>query len=202
MDSGFNGGRLEFDGYEAPGAALPLDGHLSIEALRALNAANDTHAAALPSSSRAAPFVGHAILPVKRGGNIRLPDFVRRTLVARRSPIFLGLHEADSCLVGFTQSWHERITGELSRRHSEDLRGSIGDDRSYARRVFGFCEQIWHAGGSIRLSDWAMATAGISETALVVGIGETFEIWSPEEAQLSSDKTLVALAHSAIKFRT
>jgi DNA-binding transcriptional regulator/RsmH inhibitor MraZ len=186
--------------FKALGHPIATFDNSSLPASNGLSELNRQDAIAQQVLPQSVPFVGHAILPVKRAGSIRLPDFVRRTMVVRHSPIFLGLHDADACLVGFTQSWHQRVTGELSRRHSDDLHGTANDDRSYARRVFGFCEQIWHQSGIIRLPDWAMATAGISDTVLIVGTGENFEIWSPQEAQQSSDKNLVALACSAVKF--
>lgn len=149
----------------------------------------------------AKPFLGHAVVPVKANGNIKLPAFASRVVVLRNLHIFLGLHETDACLVGFDQRWHERVTGELCRRHLAGLDGDPTNKDGYARRIFGFCAEVWRPHEGIRLSEWARAIAGITDTALFVGTGETFEIWSPDEASRSGDRNLVALARSATKFR-
>ena len=68
-----------------------------------------------------------------------------------------------------------------------------------ARRRFGFCQEYYRPEEFIRLPSWGRMIAGIHDTALFVGTGETFEIWSLEEALNSNDRTLMALAHSALQ---
>lgn len=189
------------DPYEAIVAELTLDQRPSLRPRRESAPSVPSGATGTASSALLMPFVGHAIAPVRASGVVRLPEFVRRTLVARASRSYLGLHETDACLVGFGQAWHERITSELGRRQLDRLEGGAVKGSDYARRVFGFCEEVWWPCESIRLSEWARAVASIGDTALFIGAGETFEIWSPDEAVASGQEALVALARSGAKFR-
>lgn len=189
------------DPYEAIVAELTLDPRPSLRPRREFARSEPPGPTGTASSARIMPFVGHAIAPVRASGLVRLPEFVRRTLVARASRSYLGLHETDACLVGFGQAWHERVTSELGRRQLDRLDGGALKGSSYARRVFGFCEEVWWPCESIRLSEWARAVASIGDTALFIGAGETFEIWSPDEAVASGQEALVALARSGAKFR-
>lgn len=150
----------------------------------------------------AVPYAGHCIVPVKANGLVRLPAFVRRNVNSEGPSIFLGLHATQNCLVGSSVRWWQQLTANhASHRDGAEaaLRREIPPPPS--RRLFGFCEEFWRPNEFVKLPSWARAVAGIGNAALFVGMGETFEIWSIEDAMKSDDPHLVALVHSATKLQ-
>lgn len=149
------------------------------------------------------PYAGHCILPVKANGLVRLPGFVRRNVTGEGPSIFLGLHATQTCLVGSSVQWWQQLTLACDpHRFGEDrTRRDIPPPPAPSRRLFGFCEEFWRPNEFIKLPSWARAVAGIANAALFVGTGETFEIWSLEDAMKSDDPDLVALVHSATKLQ-
>lgn len=151
------------------------------------------------------PYAGHCIVPVKTNGLVRLPSFVRRNVSSEGPSIFLGLHAAQNCLVGSSVRWWQQLT---MRCDSHSFNGADPAERrdippppAPSRRLFGFCEEFWRPNEFVKLPSWARAVAGIANAALFVGAGETFEIWSIEDAMKSDDPDLVALVHSATKLQ-
>ncbi|MFL9839461.1 hypothetical protein ABS767_00675 [Sphingomonas sp. ST-64] len=149
------------------------------------------------------PYVGHCILPVKANGLVRLPAFVRRNVNNDGPSIFLGLHATLPCLVGSSVQWWQQLTMACDdhRFDGEPAPREIPAPPPTSRRLFGFCEEFWRPNEFVKLPGWARAVAGIAHAALFVGMGETFEIWSLEDALKSNDPNLVALAHSATKLQ-
>ena len=151
------------------------------------------------------PYAGHCIVPVKANGLVRLPSFVRRNVNSEGPSIFLGLHGSQNCLVGSSVQWWQQLTAasDAQRREAADAtsRRDIPPPPAPSRRLFGFCEEFWRPNEFVKLPSWARAVAGIANAALFVGAGETFEIWSIEDAMKSDDADLVALVHSATKLQ-
>lgn len=150
------------------------------------------------------PYVGHCIVPVKANGLVRLPSFVRRNVNTEGPSIFLGLHASQTCLVGSSVQWWQQLTMACDDHRFEgggQTPRAIPAPPPASRRLFGFCEEFWRPNEFVKLPSWARAVAGIGNAALFVGMGETFEIWSLEDALKSNDPNLVALAHSATKLQ-
>lgn len=164
---------------------------------------------ARPSRSRPVggfvPYAGHCIVPVKTNGLVRLPSFVRRNVNSEGPSIFLGLHGAQNCLVGSSVQWWQQLTMRCDNHASQGADAAphrdIPPPPAPSRRLFGFCEEFWRPNEFVKLPSWARAVAGIANAALFVGTGETFEIWSIEDAMKSDDPHLVALVHSATKLQ-
>lgn len=151
------------------------------------------------------PYAGHCIVPVKGNGLVRLPGFVRRNVNSDGPSIFLGLHATQNCLVGSSVQWWQQLTLACDSHQFEAAgatpRRDIPPPPAPSRRLFGFCEEFWRPNEFVKLPSWARAVAGIANAALFVGTGETFEIWSLEDAMRSDDPHLVALVHSATKLQ-
>ena len=151
------------------------------------------------------PYAGHCIVPVKANGLVRLPSFVRRNVNSEGPSIFLGLHGSQNCLVGSSVQWWQQLTAASDAQRVEGAeaasRRDIPPPPAPSRRLFGFCEEFWRPNEFVKLPSWARAVAGIANAALFVGVGETFEIWSIEDAMKSDDADLVALVHSATKLQ-
>lgn len=151
------------------------------------------------------PYAGHCIVPVKANGLVRLPSFVRRNVTSDGPSIFLGLHASQNCLVGSSVQWWQQLTMSCDAHQLDGAeraaRRDIPPPPAPSRRLFGFCEEFWRPNEFVKLPSWARAVAGIGNAALFVGTGETFEIWSIEDAMKSDDPHLVALVHSAAKLQ-
>ncbi|HEV7289179.1 hypothetical protein [Sphingomonas sp.] len=151
------------------------------------------------------PYAGHCIVPVKTNGLVRLPSFVRRNVNSDGPSIFLGLHGSQNCLVGSSVQWWQQLTMNCDGHRFEGAgaapRRDIPPPPAPSRRLFGFCEEFWRPNEFVKLPSWARAVAGIANAALFVGTGETFEVWSIEDAMKSDDPNLVALVHSATKLQ-
>ncbi len=151
------------------------------------------------------PYAGHCIVPVKTNGLVRLPSFVRRNVNSEGPSIFLGLHGTQNCLIGSSVQWWQQLTARCDTHRFDGAetssRRDIPPPPAPSRRLFGFCEEFWRPNEFVKLPSWARAVAGIANAALFVGAGETFEIWSIEDAMKSDDADLVALVHSATKLQ-
>jgi DNA-binding transcriptional regulator/RsmH inhibitor MraZ len=126
-----------------------------------------------------------------------LPAFARTTLSRRASPgrVFLGLHQADTCLVAIDP-------GELAELRSNCERPRVADegeypDQSHARlrRVFGSMDDLWvRDSGRIEIPPVLLKRAALDHAALVIGTGASFELWNPQLALDAGDPDLRALA--------
>ncbi|MFN3727252.1 MAG: hypothetical protein ACK4SZ_13225 [Allosphingosinicella sp.] len=144
-------------------------------------------------------FGGRAVTSVDHGGRMILPAFVTEVLERRGSSrtIWLGVHERDSCLHAYDQSYHRTLFAEIERRRlSDEAAGrTAADHHSRLRRAFGFVEQSPIADdGAIILPPLLRRKAMIKRAALIVGVGGSFEIWSPRVAREATDPLVRELA--------
>lgn len=151
-----------------------------------------------PVDDRVMPYAGHCLTPVRRQGQVALPAFVRRNLDFGGPGLFIGLHRSGNCLVGASSSWWQGLAS-AQRDASPASPGATGEAIEADRRTFGFCAEYYRPDRTITLPDWARAIALITDEALFVGTGTTFELWSPAEVARSGDTALSALLHSARK---
>lgn len=144
-------------------------------------------------------FGGRAVTSVDHDGRMILPAFVIEVLERRGSAgmICLGVHERDSCLHAYDESYHRALFAEIERRRlSDEAAGrTAADHHSRLRRAFGFVEQTLVADdGAILLPPLLRRKALIKRSALIVGIGGSFEIWSPRVARDAADPMVRELA--------
>ena len=144
-------------------------------------------------------FGGRALASVETDGRMTLPAFVTEALERRRSDrvIRFGVHERDSCLHAYDESYHRALFAEIERRRLTDEAAgrTAADHHSRLRRVFGFIEQAPVAeDGTIVLPPLLRRKAMIKRAALIVGVGASFEIWSPRVARDAADPLVRELA--------
>ncbi|MEN2787939.1 division/cell wall cluster transcriptional repressor MraZ [Sphingomonas qilianensis] len=134
-------------------------------------------------------FLGSALSEVTSGGDLLLPRYFHET-VQRRSAagrLFIGLHETSPCLVVYDRHY-------ATQRHY-DTADPLNDDPQRLRRSYGFVEQtIVAPDGMIVLPPLMRDRGGIGSTALLVAIGERFEIWDFEAVLRDGPTELVQLA--------
>ena len=145
-------------------------------------------------------FRGQSYRSLDAKGRLVLPPEFRDALAAPPINGAFVLTTYDGCLVGYpTPLWRE-----LEARFSR-LRNSSRKLRDFRRLVLGGAEeQAVDAQGRLRLSRAHMDYAGLDHDAVVVGQGETFEIWDQGrfKALLAQNFDDVAdeLAESGIDF--
>lgn len=144
-------------------------------------------------------FGGRAMTSVDHDGRMALPAFVTEVLERRGSArtICFGVHERDSCLRAYDESYHRALFAEIERRRlsDEEAGRTAADHHSRLRRAFGFVEQAPVGDdGAITLPPLLRRKAMIKRAALIVGVGGSFEIWSPRVARDAADPLVRELA--------
>lgn len=149
-------------------------------------------------------YSGNAVSSVTQTGRLCIPHFLRR-VVERRSgltEVFLSRHDADPCLLAYDVPYRGSLHAELERRRFFEERAGISAKPHHARmrRIFGTAEQLsYDAEGMLELPPMLRRKAGIGGSALILGVGETFEIWDPNVAMESGDEDLKDLASEVLR---
>ena len=139
-------------------------------------------------------FHGGIVNAVDAKGRVSLPSSFRGVIdrrVRRHSTdassddrlILLGEHAKLPCLEGFDPTYsrqlHENIRLKVAAMEDVDVMEAMDDEMAEA---FGSKSQIaYDSAGRMVLSAPMRRTAGITDTALFIGGGETFQIWNPDE---------------------
>ena len=142
-------------------------------------------------------FMGTALCKVEFDGTMLLPEFVRVSLAARsnESGILLGSHEVDACVTGYDPAQALALQEECRRRRIAEEASRPGASHARDRRVFGLLHAIEvDADGRCVLPDLLRRRARIRDKALIVGTGDSFEIWSAQVALYGHDTGMRALA--------
>ena len=133
-------------------------------------------------------FTGKWLNAVDAKGRVSVPASLRK-IVSARTPeskaLMLARHERDQCIAGFDRSYVALAYQDLRARQAADLAAGRPTDGRFALsgNLFGSMEEIAMDGsGRIILPPGLRRRAQITDTAMFVGVGETFEIWSPEVA--------------------
>lgn len=150
------------------------------------------------------PFIGNALVALDKGGRLTLPAFVRSTL-ARRSDarlIFAGCHDRDPCLVAYDRSFARTLAADCRRLRVREGWAAPEGWHAQVRRTFGFVEQIeMDSRGKVPLPPILLRRARIEGSALVIGTGGAFEIWSAQRALESGDPDLSEIAAFHLEFQ-
>ena len=139
-------------------------------------------------------FTGKWLNAVDAKGRVSVPASLRKIVTARTpesKALMLARHERDQCIRGFDRSYVALAYQDLRTRHEADVAaGRPADARfSLSGTLFGSMEETAIDGsGRIILPPGLRRRAGITDAALFIGVGETFEIWSPEIALASRDR--------------
>ena len=142
-------------------------------------------------------FIGNALCPIGAGGRMTLPAFVRTTLSLRASArrMFVGLHEADTCLVAFDPGELAELRSDCRRRRIAEEGFAQDQSHMRLRRIFGMMDDVWvRDSGRIVLSPMLQRRARIENAVLVIGTGGSFELWNPQLALDAGDPDLRELA--------
>lgn len=133
-------------------------------------------------------FTGKWLNAVDAKGRVSVPASLRK-IVSARTPeskaLMLARHERDQCVSGFDRSYVALAYQDMRSRQAADVAAGRPSEGRFALsgNLFGSMEEIAIDGsGRIILPPGLRRRAAITDSAMFVGTGETFEIWSPEIA--------------------
>jgi MraZ protein len=128
-------------------------------------------------------FTGHALNAIDAKGRVAIPSGLRQAVEANGDGrnLIIAKHETDPCLIGYDRGWSELLHARLSR--SEDRAADSGrnyDRHNANRRAFGLVEDVpFDASGRFILPPMLRDRAQLTDLALFLGAGDTFEVWNP-----------------------
>ncbi len=128
-------------------------------------------------------FTGHALNAIDGKGRVAIPAGMRQAIEANGDGrnLIIAKHESDDCLIGHDRGWSALLHARLER--TEDREADAGRDYSRynpARRAFGLVEDVpYDASGRFILPPMLKDRAKLTDLALFLGTGDTFEIWNP-----------------------
>jgi MraZ protein len=139
-------------------------------------------------------FTGKWLNTVDAKGRVSVPSPIRKIITARipdAKTMMLARHDRDQCIKGFDKSYLALAYGDMRAEQKSDIENGRPTDSRFSRSttLFGSTEEIAIDGsGRIILPPGLRRRAGITDSALFIGAGETFEIWSPEIALQSAER--------------
>jgi len=139
-------------------------------------------------------FTGKWLNTVDAKGRVSVPAPIRKIITARTpdaKTMMLARHERDQCINGFDKSYLALAYRDMRARQEADMQGGRPTESRFTRSgtLFGSTEEIAIDGsGRIILPPGLRRRAAITDAALFVGTGETFEVWSPDVALHSTDR--------------
>lgn len=145
-------------------------------------------------------FTGSALCAVDRRGRVSLPPFVRDTIDRRADSgiVVIGPHESDPCLSAYDRGHVRIVHADHERRRLAEADPHAHHNR--ARHIFGGTHELkYGAAAKVTLPPAMRRNAGIEDFALFIGVGGTFEVWSPQAALDSGDPMLRDLAARRIE---
>jgi MraZ protein len=149
-------------------------------------------------------YSGNAVSAVTEAGHLCVPQFVRRA-VERRSglnEVILGSHEEEPCIVAYDVPYIRSLHAKLERRRRMEERSGLSAKPHHARmrKIFGTAEQLsYDEEGRLELPLMLRRKAGIGDSVLFIGTGETFEIWGADVAVERGDEDLKGLASEMLR---
>lgn len=127
-------------------------------------------------------FLGEYVHALDSKGRLTIP-------VCLRPPLLPGMQIVrgqEQCLVVYTLSAWTQMWQEAAR-----LPTVYGEIRQNNRRVFGAAKATLDQMGRILIPEHLRAYAGIEDQAVIVGVNEMIEIWSPALWQANVQDTRV-----------
>jgi MraZ protein len=126
-------------------------------------------------------FTSSSVHKVDGKGRVSVPALFRRVLEQGETPgtvILIPNLFGSGCIEGFTQEYIDRIARRISKLPP------FTQKRRQLERAFlaNAIPMQLDETGRIVLSAQLKKAAGIGDTAKFVGMGESFQIWAPEQA--------------------
>jgi MraZ protein len=131
------------------------------------------------------PYQGYALNGIDGKGRVAIPAALRAAVEANGGGeriLYVAKHKSDPCLVGYDRNWASLINGDLKEDEQLDRSEGRNIDRPNARRrAFAMVDPVGYDGsGRFILPGFLKARAALDDCALFFGVGDQFEIWSPQ----------------------
>lgn len=142
-------------------------------------------------------FVGSALCEIGARGNITLPTSFCITITSRKANdrLFVCLRDTAKHLVVYDESGVEARMERFQRRRFAEGGAVPVDQLADLRRDLGFTAPGWLNGkGQIAIAPWLNPRHGEAYRALVVGMGDSFEIWDLDRVMAGQHDELRTLA--------
>ena len=142
-------------------------------------------------------FVGSAICEVGAKGNIKLPTAFCIAITSRKANdrLFVCLRDTVRHLVVYDESAVEARMERFQRRRLAEGGIVQAEQRVGLRRDLGFTAPGWLNGkGQIAIAPWLNLRHGEAYRTLVVGMGDSFEIWDLDQIMTGKHDELRLLA--------
>jgi MraZ protein len=139
-------------------------------------------------------FTGKWLNAVDAKGRVSVPASLRKVVTARTpdaKSLMLARHERDTCVRGFDLSYVALAYQDMRAKQAADIAAGRPTEARFASSgtLFGSMEETAIDGsGRIILPPGLRRRAGITDAAMFLGVGETFEIWSPDAALKADDR--------------
>jgi len=139
-------------------------------------------------------FTGKWLNTVDAKGRVSVPAPIRKIITARvpdAKTMMLARHDRDQCIKGFDKTYLALAYRDMRAQQEADIQGGRSSDSRFTRSgtLFGSTEEIAIDGsGRIILPPGLRKRAAISDAAMFLGTGGTFEVWSPEIALKCKDR--------------
>jgi MraZ protein len=130
-------------------------------------------------------FQGSALNAVDAKGRVSIPAFLRGVVERRGDArtIVLAKHEAFPCLSAYDPPYAALKHAKLERLLEKEETSAAAQLEYQQRTLMAFAateEVPYDSSGRILLPPMMRRTGDIGDLALVLGSGETFQIWNPQ----------------------
>ncbi len=129
-------------------------------------------------------FKGHVLNAIDAKGRVAIPAAMRGVIERNCESrlLVVDVHPQDSCLIGCDSGWSSLLHARLEREEARERdAGRPFDYHNSNRRAFGLSEDVsYDSSGRFILPSFHRRKAGLTDWALFIGTGNTFEIWSPQ----------------------
>ena len=142
-------------------------------------------------------FVGSTICEVGIKGSITLPTAFCISITSRKAndSLFVSLHESGKHLVVYDETMVEQRMERFQRRRVAEGGTAQVEHLVDLRRDLGFTAPAWLNGkGQIAIAPWLNPRHGKAHRALIIGMGDTFEIWDLDQILAGKHSDLRQLA--------
>ncbi|MCK4858542.1 MAG: division/cell wall cluster transcriptional repressor MraZ [candidate division Zixibacteria bacterium] len=126
-------------------------------------------------------FIGRHLVSVDDKGRISIPSKFRGSSEDKKKLKFILTPGLDGCIALYPASTWKEIDNKR-RGKMEGLSFTKRDFRFFDRRFYASADDVSPDNqGRIRIPGFLLEDSKITKEALVIGVGDRIELWSPEE---------------------
>ncbi len=128
---------------------------------------------------------------VDRKGRVTIPVGLRAAIEnnSGERTLLIGDHDSGKCMVGYDRNWSRLLKARVDKEIEDARVAGAPIDRSDAGlHNFGNVDAVvFDEAGRFLMPEYVIDRAQLSDLAFFVGMGDTFQIWSPEVLLATKD---------------